>query len=227
MEFPFCLINCGGAAIFRCSSCHSAAYCSQDCQKSDWKKHKTECPQIRDGIFARFNQPLFSSFMSHLDEQANLGLEFQFDSLTMGVIKILPPIAKPGSYLFYIVSGTRTWNIEHKKIPYEKTQLDSSIPIRNHLSEFLSTNTLSCLENNKVELFTDRIIVSLPRISMVYKITLKSPGHLNFQMTSKDTVNKMHELLDKSEVGHRIQGILEKQFSPEMWSQAMGMLKNN
>lgn len=26
-----------------CSRCHSISYCSKDCQKIDWKRHKTEC----------------------------------------------------------------------------------------------------------------------------------------------------------------------------------------
>ena len=227
MEFPFCLTNCGNAAIFRCSSCHSAAYCSKECQKGDWKEHKVECPRIRDGIFTRLNQSLFSSFMSYLDEQANLGLEFRFNFLTAGAIKIMPPIAKPGSYLFYVVSGTRTWNVEHKKISYEKTIMDAGIPIRNHLSQLLSTNTLSCLENNKVELFPNKIVITLPRVSMVYEVTLKSEGHLNFKITS----GEIKDLMSKNEFGDqvkdRLKDILGNQYDPRMMSQAMGMLKKS
>ena len=26
-----------------CSQCHNIFYCSQECQKQDWKRHKVEC----------------------------------------------------------------------------------------------------------------------------------------------------------------------------------------
>jgi hypothetical protein len=32
-----------GATIMKCSRCKSASYCSKDCQKGDWKKHKGVC----------------------------------------------------------------------------------------------------------------------------------------------------------------------------------------
>src|SRR6218665_1278061 len=27
----------------KCTKCKSAAYCSRECQRADWKRHKTEC----------------------------------------------------------------------------------------------------------------------------------------------------------------------------------------
>ncbi len=34
---------CGLPSTSRCSGCQQAAYCSKDCQKMDWAKHKREC----------------------------------------------------------------------------------------------------------------------------------------------------------------------------------------
>jgi hypothetical protein len=35
-----------GATIMKCSRCKTATYCSKDCQKRDWKKHKAVCKLI-------------------------------------------------------------------------------------------------------------------------------------------------------------------------------------
>lgn len=32
-----------GAALLKCTRCKDAAYCSRECQKADWKKHRMEC----------------------------------------------------------------------------------------------------------------------------------------------------------------------------------------
>ena len=32
-----------GTKLFTCSGCRSVKYCSRDCQKDDWKKHKSMC----------------------------------------------------------------------------------------------------------------------------------------------------------------------------------------
>ena len=40
----FTCANCGlEGAKFRCQACKQARYCSQQCQKQHWKKHKAEC----------------------------------------------------------------------------------------------------------------------------------------------------------------------------------------
>ncbi|KAJ5919621.1 hypothetical protein N7454_009456 [Penicillium verhagenii] len=36
-------ISSNETPLKRCSRCHSAYYCSQDCQKADWKTHKMAC----------------------------------------------------------------------------------------------------------------------------------------------------------------------------------------
>ena len=35
--------NCGLAALHQCSKCKFAGYCSKECQKKHWRKHKNEC----------------------------------------------------------------------------------------------------------------------------------------------------------------------------------------
>ncbi len=35
-----------GAALMKCSRCHSAVYCSVDCQRADWKAHKLDCKRL-------------------------------------------------------------------------------------------------------------------------------------------------------------------------------------
>jgi hypothetical protein len=33
----------GGGGLLTCSRCQKAKYCSRECQRVDWKKHKTQC----------------------------------------------------------------------------------------------------------------------------------------------------------------------------------------
>jgi hypothetical protein len=33
----------GGAKLLKCSACKGAVYCSRDCQKRHWPKHKAAC----------------------------------------------------------------------------------------------------------------------------------------------------------------------------------------
>ncbi|CAN0478200.1 unnamed protein product, partial [Ectocarpus sp. 8 AP-2014] len=30
----------------RCSQCHAVGYCSRECQKADWKKHRKACSAV-------------------------------------------------------------------------------------------------------------------------------------------------------------------------------------
>ena len=36
----------GGSALLTCAKCRTAKYCSSECQRADWKKHKTECTPV-------------------------------------------------------------------------------------------------------------------------------------------------------------------------------------
>jgi hypothetical protein len=37
-----------GNPLLKCSKCKTAQYCSPDCQKKDWKKHKQTCKQAQE-----------------------------------------------------------------------------------------------------------------------------------------------------------------------------------
>ncbi|KAJ7795023.1 hypothetical protein B0H14DRAFT_2921208 [Mycena olivaceomarginata] len=38
---------CGKPAANRCSACKTVSYCSQECQRRDWKTHKSQPPALR------------------------------------------------------------------------------------------------------------------------------------------------------------------------------------
>lgn len=42
-----CCGCCGRPARHKCSSCKAVVYCDSGCQKTDWKKHKKACAQLR------------------------------------------------------------------------------------------------------------------------------------------------------------------------------------
>ncbi|RYP23402.1 hypothetical protein DL765_001107 [Monosporascus sp. GIB2] len=37
-----------GGRLLKCTRCRAAAYCSQECQRKDWKKHRMECKPVDD-----------------------------------------------------------------------------------------------------------------------------------------------------------------------------------
>jgi hypothetical protein len=47
-------LKCGAAStkagnsLLKCAKCKTVKYCSPDCQKKDWKKHKQVCKQMQD-----------------------------------------------------------------------------------------------------------------------------------------------------------------------------------
>ena len=55
MSTPIACFRCqrypdeGESSFPRCGRCKTRSYCSQDCQRCDWKDHKKECQAIADG----------------------------------------------------------------------------------------------------------------------------------------------------------------------------------
>lgn len=47
--------NCDKEGVHKCSSCNVEMYCSKECQKSSWPKHKTSCQQIVAKTFTSYN----------------------------------------------------------------------------------------------------------------------------------------------------------------------------
>ena len=63
--------ECPEKKLLCCGKCKVARYCSSDCQKADWKKHKKLCAET-----ARFDKPMHSahqSYLKQLNEHLGLG----------------------------------------------------------------------------------------------------------------------------------------------------------
>lgn len=45
-----------GISVKKCSACGGAYYCSQECQKADWKRHKKDCNYGATDIHFRANR---------------------------------------------------------------------------------------------------------------------------------------------------------------------------
>ncbi len=48
MKNTFCIL-CDKPAINLCSKCKTISYCTRECQKSDWPRHKLECQELLFG----------------------------------------------------------------------------------------------------------------------------------------------------------------------------------
>lgn len=46
------------AKLLYCSKCKAVTYCSRECQKADWRQHKTVCGSLNAGFAAQVSQPL-------------------------------------------------------------------------------------------------------------------------------------------------------------------------
>lgn len=46
-EFQNCIQKELSPKLSLCGSCKSIAYCSKDCQKTDWNNHKTKCLKLK------------------------------------------------------------------------------------------------------------------------------------------------------------------------------------
>ncbi|KAM3608986.1 uncharacterized protein V6R79_008054 [Siganus canaliculatus] len=51
-------VNCGREAIHECTGCHKVNYCSQFCQKKDWKEHQLTCCQTVGGVAGQEDEPI-------------------------------------------------------------------------------------------------------------------------------------------------------------------------
>ncbi len=49
-------IRCSGVSEKKCSACKAVFYCSRECQKRDWRRHKQECLDSRDQDQDRFEE---------------------------------------------------------------------------------------------------------------------------------------------------------------------------
>ena len=80
-----------------CSGCSSVAYCSIECQKTDWKAtHKTECP-----LLAELRNKYIEKIKEH-EEHADLCTEIKCSRCSI--------------YLSYVVGAYKRHNVELPKI---------------------------------------------------------------------------------------------------------------
>eukprot|EP00929_Paragymnodinium_shiwhaense_P120424 TRINITY_DN92368_c0_g1_i1.p1 TRINITY_DN92368_c0_g1~~TRINITY_DN92368_c0_g1_i1.p1 ORF type:complete len:185 (-),score=5.86 TRINITY_DN92368_c0_g1_i1:17-571(-) len=54
-------VTCGGRGSKRCGRCKQEAYCSQDCQKAHWARHKDFCGRVRIAIVESKGRVLLAS----------------------------------------------------------------------------------------------------------------------------------------------------------------------
>ena len=57
---------CGALAEVKCANCKSVYYCDRNCQKRNWKEHKTACKQIKTVNEITIVEPLDAIDVSNL-----------------------------------------------------------------------------------------------------------------------------------------------------------------
>ena len=65
---------CGTNSIaFKCTGCDSTAYCSKECQKEDWKRHKQSCSFLQKNSQELTNSKMFCSACKSSDNLSKCG----------------------------------------------------------------------------------------------------------------------------------------------------------
>lgn len=77
---PYACRICGNAVGIKVCKCQKAYYCSKNCQKIDWKMHKSDCYQIVDHPKTsgkQMTEAMASKVPSELSQQQNLVMNAQ------------------------------------------------------------------------------------------------------------------------------------------------------
>lgn len=104
------------AELKKCSACRRLAYCSQECQRADWKLHKVECKAIKVGDFMVILQFISNIFIFQThNEVAN-------DSIRL-VMRIAGKLSRneDGEIEAYYIPGVARnfQNLEHHPSSYD------------------------------------------------------------------------------------------------------------
>ena len=58
---------CGKKGTSRCGHCRTQCYCSTECQKKHWPKHKTVCRHVTRKLAKTFTSEVLSAVLTHVE----------------------------------------------------------------------------------------------------------------------------------------------------------------
>ena len=87
---PLCSLCGGGIKTFWCGKCKSIKYCSIECQKEDWKRHKLVCDDSKKGYENRMlTKSIISKinlFLGYYTYYAHIKKKFKYPSCLITIV---------------------------------------------------------------------------------------------------------------------------------------------
>ncbi|KAK6995821.1 MYND-type domain-containing protein [Favolaschia claudopus] len=150
---------CGKPAINRCSACKLASYCSKECQRADWKLHKTQCKAATNPI----SPGAQVGTQSQLNELVRIGAQHTIYEQSMSLNLNPSLISGANGEDFYEEDDGvgNFWRLE----AMQREQLESKAQVHNRKSQRFWTTYLSPIttETKWIDIVLDAILyVRLP-----------------------------------------------------------------
>jgi hypothetical protein len=182
-ETDFLCLLCNREGSLRCAGCKEARYCSNDCQKVDWRTHKLLCKSAADFTAEKRPSPLHRRWMKFYE----IWVDNETSALGVGLAGVVRDTSEAAPDSTIIANGV-TGRILHKQL------------------SVLFVQTPTSTENMSFNKIDTRISAALTGSILVYGFIHDDHGPFNPQgLTTSDLRHIIDEFAIRSDIRSRLQ----------------------
>jgi hypothetical protein len=196
-ETDFLCLLCNREGSLRCASCKEARYCSNDCQKVDWRTHKLLCKSAADFTAEKRPSPLHRRFIIFPENESRprfvwmkfyeIWVDNETTALGVGLAGVVRDTSEAAPDSTIIANGV-TGRILHKQL------------------SVLFVQTPTSTENMSFNKIDTRISEALEGSVVVYGFIHDEHGPFNPQgLTTSDLRHIIDEFAIRSDIQRRSQ----------------------